>query len=186
MGKVKRAAIAVFIGVIALGMVAAFAVLRGYRSRTVLDYGRTTEDAALLFTDTTLVGRKDGVRLWEIHAHTIRISRDQADTRFDQIRDGTFFQGGKPLFKLSAGRASYNSISRDLNLERGVRLEADNGMALVCDSAHYSGTTDRVSVPGLVEVHLPNGKLTGHDLTSDGGLKEVVMHKIKLTLRVGS
>lgn len=184
-GKARRAITIALALLLLAGSVGVFLRLRGYRARAALDYSREIErDISLLFTDTTLVGRRDGKKLWEIRAKTIRISRDQVRTLFEGIEDGTLYQNDRPLFKLKAGKASYNNAYRDLSIEGGVQITSTTGIALRCNAAYWSTLKNRVTCPGKVEVLMANGKLVGQDLESDSDLKQMVLHHIRLSVKL--
>lgn len=179
-------AITIILIIALLGVMTLVAVkLRGYCPQTVLDYGRNADNnLSLEFTDTQLIGRKDGKKLWQIRAKRIRIDKDQVLTQFDGIQDGTVYQNEKPVFHLKAGYARYNALTRFLEINQGVDITSQGGYHLKCNSAKWDGLASQLRCPGKIILMMPNGRLTGRDLEMNPSKKLFTLQKVKLSLKM--
>lgn len=156
-----------------------------FQNKKLLDYGETSKvSEGLVLTNTTLIGKKDGEKLWEVHASKIKLDKDQTVALFEHIHKGTVFYHHKPLFFLTADAASYQNITKSLEVSGGIILRSANGLSLKCSRVQWNGILNRIKCPGLVEVTFPDGTMIGRDLTARGDLQNIEMRKVCLKARI--
>ncbi|NMB01113.1 MAG: LPS export ABC transporter periplasmic protein LptC [Firmicutes bacterium] len=100
--------------------------------------------------ESRLVGRKDGVRQWEILSKSVLQAGDQVTLRdLDEI---VMFQGEEPYLSIWTEQATWERKSDLLRLEGTVVVEGEDNFRLESDLLVWDGKQETLSSPGPVSI----------------------------------
>ena len=114
-----------------------------------------------------------GSKQWTLTAVNASISDDQRFIRSQSIRNGRFYQDGQVAGRFTAGPATYDKTTNDLDLGGPIRVNAANGAALRCGSLHYLFATRRLAVEGPLTFTNGKSTFTAGRLDADLSLSEL-------------
>lgn len=129
----------------------------------------------LEFKKLRLAGFKNGKKQWEIKAKKTWVSSDQRYTKFEDIREGVFYEDGKERIYFSATEAYYDSIVKTLKIEGNIVARSNDGTELRVEQLLWDGVKEKLTSPGKVTLRFKKGEFVGSRLVADTRLEQVDM-----------
>lgn len=78
----------------------------------------------------SIIVREDGHKAWEFSAKRITIAPNRILATVEGVENGVIFQGGKPLWKLTAARLDANQLTRDIQAHGAVASLAGQDLSI--------------------------------------------------------
>ncbi len=138
--KVKKAIIA-----LAILMIAVYSIFRFFVEPPAPPI---SVPPSVQLLESRLVGRKDGLRQWEILAQSVLQAGDSVTlTDFDEI---TMFQDQEPYLFIDADTAVWDRKLEILHLYESLVRDEDDGFYLESDLLIWDGAKETLTSPGPV------------------------------------
>lgn len=138
--KVKKAIIA-----LAILMIAVYSIFRFFVEPPAPPI---SVPPSVQLLESRLVGRKDGLRQWEILAQSVLQAGDSVTlTDFDEI---TMFQDQEPYLFIDADTAVWDRKLEVLHLYESLVRDEDDGFYLESDLLIWDGAKETLTSPGPV------------------------------------
>lgn len=138
--KVKKAII-----VLAILMIAVYSIFRFFVEPPAPPI---SVPPSVQLLESRLVGRKDGLRQWEILAQSVLQAGDSVTlTDFDEI---TMFQDQEPYLFIDADTAVWDRKLEILHLYESLVRDEDDGFYLESDLLIWDGAKETLTSPGPV------------------------------------
>lgn len=138
--KVKKAII-----VLAILMIAVYSIFRFFVEPPAPPI---SVPPSVQLLESRLVGRKDGLRQWEILAQSVLQAGDSVTlTDFDEI---TMFQDQEPYLFIDADTAVWDRKLEILHLYESLVRDGDDGFYLESDLLIWDGAKETLTSPGPV------------------------------------
>lgn len=100
-----------------------------------------------------------GVKQCQVTARRFRLSADKRYRYLDGITDAVFYEQTRPVVRAVAGRAVQDEFRKQLDVAGGVRVSLSDGRAAVTsETAHWNGSTRRLSFPEALVLTAPNAR----------------------------
>lgn len=142
---------------------------------------RQAPPVVLAMEDAYLVGLGHNGKLWSTKARKVEIAQNHSTTTLTDIHDGKIFDKGKVALEIKAGRAVYDTYTRDLQLTDGVLITGKEGQRISGDGASWNSATSTLRSIGLVSFEAGSSKVTTDKLLVDMRNKELEMWNIHMS-----
>lgn len=157
--------------------IAVFALLYALRtSSTKLNYPQKKRAREFLeFKKLELAGYKDGKKQWQVKSQKTRVSADQRNTTFEDIKEGIFYsrEKGHEEIYFSATEAFYDSLLKTLKIEGDIVIRSKDGTELRMENLEWDGMKEKLTSPGKVTLSFSKGNFVGARLHADVKLEQV-------------
>lgn len=113
--------------------------------------GRDPGAPAVSIRESTVEHSRGGTPQWRLNIEEVQITGGGRAVAASGLKEGLVYQGGKPVVRISAGKATYQTSDRSFDITGGVRVVSQRGAII---------TTPRVQwVPDAQTLHCP-GEVT--------------------------
>lgn len=148
---------------------ATLGVLTAYFLHQDIDeYIKTGRRPSLVFEDIHIRVYKSGKPQWECSAGEITVNDDRTEYELKDLRDGLLNRRDKPPFRFAAEHGYYNTTRDELEVDKPVRFNSDNGDFLYAGNANWDGKRNQLSIMDRVEAGLDGNTYLADSLESRG------------------
>lgn len=109
----------------------------------------------LRYTET-----REGVKEWELEAASAQYFKEDGSVVFEKVR-AAFFGENEQTYRLEGEKGRLSTQTKAFEAFDGVKLETSDGYRLETRSLHYQADKRELSTGDPVEMHGPQGNLTG-------------------------
>ncbi len=113
---------------------------------------------------------------WTLTAIDATLSPDGHTYKSQSIRDGTFYQGGVVTARFTAGPATCNPTTKDLDLGGPIQIDAVNGVHVHGGALRYTSSTRRLSADGPIQVSNEKTHFAAGHLDADLALNDLICY----------
>lgn len=173
--------------IVVAGLLWSFAYLRALHpfGSAVTDLGdERLENVGLVFDRATLIGWSDHSKAWQIHARAVEVSRDRRFATFREVTDSYLMSKGERLASISASKAVYNTLSRDVSLPGDVKLSVKDGPQLTTRNVSWNATRSKLACSGGVTATMDGSSFRGDSMEADLGNKELTVTRVRGVIRI--
>ena len=129
------------------------------------------------------VGLDHKGKLWSLKASKVEIGQNRYMTTLTRITDGKIFDAGKPVLEVEAGKAVYNSLAGNLDMDKGITLSGSDGQKISAAGANWNSATSMLRSSGKVRYEAPWGRASTESVTVDMKTKEMTMTNVVISVQ---
>ena len=145
---------------------------------------RQPPPVVLAMEDAYLVGLGHNGKLWSTKARKVEIAQNRSTTILTGIHDGKIFDKDKIALRVKAGRAVYDTYTRDLQLSGGVLIDGANRQRITGEGASWNSTTSTLRSIGVVNFETPSSRITTERLVVDLRNHQMEMWNVRMKFRL--
>jgi len=129
-------------------------------------------------------GRRQQYTQWEFSYDKAVTLGDQITQEIDGIHDGVYWKNGKPMIRMRADKATYNTLSHDFTVSGPVHFDIDDKgkiRTFDADSASWNEGQQTLRIPGpaTISTRRGGGHLVVQNVTVDLQTGQYTIGKIE-------
>lgn len=136
---------------VAVGAATAWLVADWLRRPTAsTDEGREPGAPAVSIRDSVVEHSQGGQPAWRLSIEKIQLSGGGQAVAATGLREGLVYDQGKPMVRISAGQATYNTTDKSFEVTGGVRVVSVRGAVVTTARVQWLPATQTLHCPGEV------------------------------------
>ncbi len=165
-------------------------ITTAYIYRGYLPYSRSSilpqnpPEVIMSLENAYLVGVGKKGKVWSAKAKKVEISFDRTTAMFDDINDAKIFDEGKLKLRARAGRAVYNTKTKNVELSDGISLEGNEGQTVKGFGAFWNSKTSELRSSGNVEFRNKWSVCKANSLLVNLKNKEMTLDNVIMTVEI--
>ena len=155
-------------GVLILAIVAAGAVVTvrwvtRERPPEQLD-GRDPDRPAISIEESVVEHSVGGTPAWQLQIEQIEIAGGGRAVAASDLREGLVYDQGKPVVRISAGKATYQTADKSFEVTGGVKVVSHRGAIITTSQVQWIPTTETLHCPAEVTMRAEGVTVRTQDL----------------------
>ena len=145
---------------------------------------KSSEEVAISFTDSKLIGWSNGKKAWAFQAGAIEVSKNRRFATLTGLKKGSLVKDDKPIASLSAKKVIYDIFTRDLTVPGGAEFKLKDGPSFKVRDASWDARESRLTCEKGVDAELAGSTLHGKRLIADLSKKELTIEKVSGVMKI--
>lgn len=135
---------------------------------------RKYPESAMELNNAHLRVFRNGRLQWEGRSKLVQVAPDEVQYSLVGINHGMLYRKSKPPFAFSAGGATYNTVSKEVNVTGPVKFVSSNGDYVSTGNVAWNGTIELLSTQQPVRLSLDGNIFSAGMLRAQGASQESV------------
>ncbi|MGI5818916.1 MAG: LPS export ABC transporter periplasmic protein LptC [Armatimonadota bacterium] len=112
--------------------------------------GRSPDQSAVSIRESTVEHSQGGRPSWRLNIEQIEIAGGGRAVAASELREGLIYDDGRPVVRISAGQATYQTADRSFQVTGGVRVVSHRGAIITTERVEWLPETQILHCPGQV------------------------------------
>ncbi|MFP4248752.1 MAG: LPS export ABC transporter periplasmic protein LptC [Armatimonadota bacterium] len=112
--------------------------------------GRAPGKPAVSIRESVVEHSRGGRPAWKLNIEEIEVSGGGRAVAASDLREGLIYDEDKPVVRISAGKATYETSDRSFEVTGGVRVVSHRGAIITTESVEWLPETQTLHCPGEV------------------------------------
>ncbi|HHV43388.1 MAG TPA: LPS export ABC transporter periplasmic protein LptC [Firmicutes bacterium] len=129
-------------------------------------------DPGMYFKDVLLIGRRGGVKQWEMDASLLQVGEGQSEAVIKEIGSGIIFREGEPYLYFTGREGIWNRNTDDFHLLGEVEITTDEERFLI-EGLRYNSRQETFVSTGPVVAYIGEKELHAERMEGDLAKKQM-------------
>ncbi|MFW5868378.1 MAG: LPS export ABC transporter periplasmic protein LptC [Armatimonadota bacterium] len=126
--------------------------------------GRTAGESAVQIRESVVEHTRGGAPAWRLNIEEIEIAAGGRAVAATDLREGLIFDEGKPVVRISAGKATYQTTDRSFEVTGGVKVVSHRGAIITTAMVQWLPETQTLHCPGEVTMRSEGATVRAENL----------------------
>ena len=151
------------VAVVAIGAVLAVQWVTRERPAETVE-GRAPGKPAVSIQESVVEHSTGGTPAWRLNIEEIEIAGGGRAVAASDLREGLVYDEGKPVMRISAGKASYQTADKSFEVTGGVKVVSHRGAIITTSKVQWVPATETLHCPGEVTMRAEGVTVRTQDL----------------------
>jgi len=126
--------------------------------------GRRPDKPAVSIQESVVEHSTGGTPAWRLNIEEIEIAGGGRSVAASDLREGLVYDEGKPVMRISAGKASYQTADKSFEVTGGVKVVSHRGAIITTSKVQWVPATETLHCPGEVTMRAEGVTVRTQDL----------------------
>ncbi len=126
--------------------------------------GREPGKPAVSIQESVVEHSTGGTPAWRLNIEEIEIAGGGRSVAASDLREGLVYDQGKPVMRISAGKATYETADKSFEVTGGVKVVSHRGAIITTSQVQWVPATETLHCPGEVTMRAEGVTVRTQDL----------------------
>ena len=126
--------------------------------------GRSPGKPAVSIRESVVEHSRGGKPSWQLNIEQIEISGGGRSVAASDLREGLIYDQGKPVVRISAGKATYQTTDKSFEVTGGVKVVSHQGAIITTSKVQWLPETQILHCPGEVTMRAEGATVRAENL----------------------